>query len=90
MKGPPLGPGGEHITWSDQVAPRGRKASSNRNLKPQTSDGQTGSQCFDKAVLEQTAVHCTSKQNVVMSRRTHPKHDTAPVSLYNWHTITFC
>ena len=56
----------------------------------QTNDGQTGSQCFDKAVLEQTEVHCTSKQNVVMSRRTHPKHDTAPVSLYNWHTITFC
>ena len=24
-----------------------------------------------------------------MSRRTHPKHDTAPVSLYNWHIITF-
>ena len=24
-----------------------------------------------------------------MSRGTHPKHDTAPVSLYNRHTITF-
>ena len=37
MKGPPLGPGGEDITWPDQVAPRGRKASSTRNHKPQTS-----------------------------------------------------
>ena len=27
-EGPPLGPGGEDITWPDQVAPRGRKASS--------------------------------------------------------------
>ena len=25
--GPPLGPGGEDITWPDRVAPRGRKAS---------------------------------------------------------------
>ena len=24
-----------------------------------------------------------------MSRRTHRKHDTAPLSLYNRHTITF-
>ena len=38
MKGPPLGPGGEIITWPDQVAPRGRKASSTREIKPQTSD----------------------------------------------------
>ena len=37
MKGPPLGPVGEDITWPDQVAPRSRKASSTRNLKPQTS-----------------------------------------------------
>ena len=38
MKGPPLDPGGEDITWPDQVAPRGRKASSTRSLKPQTSN----------------------------------------------------
>ena len=38
MTGPPLGPGGEDITWPDQLAPRGRKASSRRNLKPQTSN----------------------------------------------------
>ena len=38
MKGPRLGPGGEDITWPDQVAPRGRKASSTRKIKPQTSN----------------------------------------------------
>ena len=38
MEGPPLGPGGEDITWPNQVAPRGRKASSTRKIKPQTSN----------------------------------------------------
>ena len=38
MEGPPLGPGGEDITWPDQVAPRSRKASSTRKIKPQTSN----------------------------------------------------
>ena len=41
MEGPPLGPGGEDITWPDQVAPRGRKASSSRKIKPQTSNHKT-------------------------------------------------
>ena len=41
MKGPPLGPGGKDITWPDQVAPRGGKASSTRNIKPQTSNLKT-------------------------------------------------
>ena len=35
---PPLGPGGEDITWPDQVPPRGRKASSTHKIKPQTSN----------------------------------------------------
>ena len=30
------------------------------------------------------------KQNVVSSRRTHHKHETAPLSLYNRQTITLC
>ena len=38
MKGPPLGPGGEDITWPNQVAPRGRRAPSTRQVKPQTSN----------------------------------------------------
>ena len=41
MKGPPLGPGGEDITWPDQVAPRCRKASGTRKIKPQTSNQAT-------------------------------------------------
>ena len=38
MKGPPLGAGGEEITWPDQVAPWGQKASSTRKIQPQTSN----------------------------------------------------
>ena len=38
MKGLPLGPDGEDITWPDQVAPRGRRTSSTRNVKRQTSN----------------------------------------------------
>ena len=40
MTSPPLGPGGEDITWPDQVAPRGeeRLVPETSNLKPQTSD----------------------------------------------------
>ena len=48
MEGPPLGPGREDITWPDQVAPRGRKASSTRKIKPQTWN-LTGSS--DKATI---------------------------------------
>ena len=33
MKGPPLGPGGEDITWPDQVTP-----GSERRLVPETSN----------------------------------------------------
>ena len=43
MKGPPLGPVGEDITWPEQVAPRGRRTSSTRNVKPQTSHRTPGS-----------------------------------------------
>ena len=38
MEGPQLGPVGDDITCPDQVAPRGRKASSTRKIKPQTSN----------------------------------------------------
>ena len=38
MKGPPLGPGGEDITWLHQVAPYGRNASSTQTLKPEISN----------------------------------------------------
>ena len=36
MKGPPLGPGGEDITWPNQVAPRGQRTPSTCKIKPQT------------------------------------------------------
>ena len=42
MEGHPLLPGGNDITWPDQVAPRGRKASSTRKIKPQTSNLKDG------------------------------------------------
>ena len=42
MESPPLGPGGEDITWPHQVAPRGRKASSTRKIKPQNSNLKPG------------------------------------------------
>ena len=45
MKGPPLGPVEEDITWPDQVAPRGRKASSTRNLKPQNLNAGAHMEC---------------------------------------------
>ena len=48
MKGPPLGPGGKDITWPDQVAPRGRKASSTHKIKPQTSNFKTPSTTPDE------------------------------------------
>ena len=51
MEGPPLGPGGEDITWPDQVAPRGRKASSTRKIKPQSSNLEPLPQVLRKAAL---------------------------------------
>ena len=38
MKGPPLGRGGQDITWPDRVAPWGRSPPSTRKVKPQTSN----------------------------------------------------
>ena len=42
LEGPPLGPGGEDITWPDQVAPGAEKrlVPAKSNLKPHTSEGQ--------------------------------------------------
>ena len=60
-----------------------------RNVRCQPSQGSRRLSWL-QITSKQTAAGCSSKHNVVMSRRTHPKHDTAPVSLYNRHTITFC
>ena len=61
MEGPPLGPGGEDITWPDQVAPRGRKSSSSRKIKPQTSNPpirclSAGPACYFRTALTAFAV----------------------------------
>ena len=50
MEGPPLGPGGQDITWPDQVAPWGRKASSTRKIKPQTSNLVSHLLCADHII----------------------------------------
>ena len=57
MQGPPLGPGGEDITWPDQVAPRGRKASSTRKIKPQTSNLFVARSPFDEGCSKVLASH---------------------------------
>ena len=59
MEGPPVGSGGEDITWPDQVAPRGQKASSTRKIKPQTSNLLRKHQlfpCIDKSTFFQSRV----------------------------------
>ena len=61
MKGPPLGPGGEDITWPDLVAPRGRRASSTRKIKPQTSN------------LEDTETYLGLAVFTMRASRTRPK-----------------
>ena len=71
MEGPPLGPGGEDITWPDQVAPRGRKASSTRKIKPQTSN--RWHETFAKFDL--SVVYVPGKDNTVadcLSRWAYP------------------
>ena len=79
MEGPPLGPGGEDITWPDQVAPRGRKASSTRKIKPQTSNpsvsqvaayhdcSQPANVCLVDHVLHG---YCPNVMTLVRQRRT--------------------
>ena len=52
MKGPPIGSGGEDITWPDQVGSRGRKASSTRKIKHQTSN-LSGSEDPDVTALSE-------------------------------------
>ena len=60
-----------------------------RDVRRQLSQEQRH-ESWLKITSKQTKVGRSSKHNVVISRRTHPKHDTAPVSLYNRHTVTFC
>ena len=52
--------GGEDITWPDQVAPWGRKASSTRKIKPQTSNLQR--------VLPKEVTHVRPKSHTPLLR----------------------
>ena len=51
LGGPPTRTRREDITRPDQVAPQGRKASSTRKIKPQTSNHKTKLHVSDLAAL---------------------------------------
>ena len=71
MEGPPLGPGGEDITWPDQVAPQGRKASSTRKIKPQISN-----LIYTHEKLNFTHM---KKYNEIYGIELHQSHDTQQI-----------
>ena len=60
MEGPPLGPGGEDITWPDQVASWGQKASSTRQIQPQNSNRTCSDTRWSKRVLNALNVEVTT------------------------------
>ena len=85
MEGPPLGPGGEDITWPDQVAPGGRKASSTRKIKPQTSN-LVDKQVFDyrqwEVATAELRVHVpmiNDKSPFICARLWHKKPPADPM-----------
>ena len=62
--GPPTRTRWENITWPDQVAPRGRKASSTRKIKPQTSNLDTLSHPSRERDLNLNLVHDVLDQSL--------------------------
>ena len=86
MEGPPLGPGGEDITLPDQVAPRGRKASSIRKIKPQTSNLTGG---MNLKVLDTTIAGSGYRNPASRPRKScgtwtkRTQHSSAPSPLTN-------
>ena len=77
MEGPPLGPGGEDITWPDQVAPRGRKESSTRKIKPQTSNLKPSPPPADAADPDEPAAE-GSNQPVLTTQNILPSASSLP------------
>ena len=87
-RAPHLGPGGEDITWPDQVAPRGRKASSTRKIKPQTSNRASERvksdlllQCYKTKYLEKQVKQTVTKSAtfadvLVALERQYPTYET--------------
>ena len=81
-----------HVLEMNEIIPTRKTDNSGMHALtsgPDVRDIQAKSNNF-RHTPKQTAVGCSTKHNVGMSRRTHPKHDTAPVSLRNRHTITLC
>ena len=64
LGGPPTRTRWENITWPDQVAPRGRKASSTRKIKPQTSNLDTLSHPSWRRDLNLNLVHDVLDQSL--------------------------
>ena len=83
MEGPPLGPGGEDITWPDQVAPRGRIASSTRKIKPQTSNHPSRHR-VDTFLVNEPLLPWSLRESVWARGMAHPQvvgSDHLPVRL---------
>ena len=82
MEGPELGPGGEDITWPDQVAPRGLKASSTCKIKPQTTNpssttGLSQTEVFGGTIGDAYATvgHLDVYDDVVAQNQVKHNHD---------------
>ena len=73
MRGPLLGPGEEDITWPDQVAPRGRKSSSTRKMKSQTSNPSCG---------KPSSLSCTSARVAPVNLEISGREVTIRLSLF--------
>ena len=73
MKAPPLGPGGEDITWPDQVGLGSRKASSTRNLKPQNLKPQThrAGTPVNRSQVAQDTAHTSTRRAAEGQERTN-------------------
>ena len=84
MQGPALGPGGEDITWPDQVAPRGRKASSTRKIKHQTSNLKPCSPMPPVTSANQMAAYQVCTHQASVSLVDHVLHGICPDILSFW------
>ena len=71
MKGLPLGPGGRDITWPDQVAPRGQRKPSTRNVNPQTSNRTCNTAPRLGTPVNRGQVNQDTTQPIQHTKRTH-------------------
>ena len=88
MEGPLLGPYGEDITWPAQVAPRGRKASSTRKIKPQTSNHSDSAVVYPCSVPQKARNRPTVPfQLPLRSMRNYTWHKQSSRRIKNVHFI---